>query len=91
MHPTVKSASGMKLSFAAYQEILDKSPGNFLIVHGCIILYHRRIEIKYSDERPDWAVAILASLSEPTSGERPSKFVVGVRHLRRHLHPYAGQ
>ena len=49
------------------------------------------IEIEYSHELPDWAVAILASLSEPTSGERPSKFVVGVRHLRRHLHPYAGQ
>ena len=49
------------------------------------------IEIKYSDELPDWAVAILGSLSEPTTGEQPSKFVVGVRHLRRHLHPYAGQ
>ena len=49
------------------------------------------IEMKYADGPPDWAATILETLSAHTVGERPSKFVVGVRCLRSHLHPYSSE
>ena len=46
------------------------------------------MELKSSGTLPDWATDLVASLQQQTD-DRPSKFVVGMRHLLDAADPHA--
>jgi hypothetical protein len=39
------------------------------------------VEVKWFDELPPWAVELHSFLKQEAPDERPSKFIVGMRHL----------